>query len=189
LEFGNGKNLTPESDFFLIEGNTGRRPYLKNTKFPYKIAMRSDSKKSAVYYKHNGNDNTGNSLYIEQSQAYSEQNSTMINVTCDTLSSILEENKIEHIDFIKIDVQGSEKDVINGGLDMVKTAKVVLLELQLVEYNKGAPMISEMIEYMDQIRFQLFDIIKLHYTPNHVLLQVDALFGRKDITDIANNYT
>lgn len=183
------QQIFPEAKFFLVEGNVDCVPYLESSGFPYEISMLSDQKKTAQYYKHNGDDNTGNSLYIEQTQAYSEQNSRSIEVQCDTLANVVARNNLENIDFVKLDVQGSERDVMNGGLEVIKSAKVVLLELQLVEYNKGAPMIAEMIQYMDNIGFQLFDVTELHYTPGHVLLQIDVLFGREDVTDTEHDYT
>jgi hypothetical protein len=54
---------------------------------------------------------------------------------------------------IKMDVQGAELDVLKGAEETLKTAKHVILELQRVEYNKGAPLKDTVIEYMDSLGF------------------------------------
>ncbi len=56
-------------------------------------------------------------------------------------------------DLIKMDVQGAEMDVLQGASEVLKTVKHVILELQTVEYNKGAPLKDTVIEYMDSIGF------------------------------------
>lgn len=37
----------------------------------------------------------------------------------------------------KLDVQGAEKDVMMGGLDIIREAKVLFIELPVIQYNKG----------------------------------------------------
>jgi FkbM family methyltransferase len=177
------KKIFTDSSFFLVEGNTDCRPFLQASGFPFCIAMLSDERKFTYYYNHTGNDKTGNSLYRERTTAYVDSNCTVEKVDCDTLDAVVKRHTLEDIDFIKIDVQGSEKDVIMGGLDVVRNAKIILLELQLVEYNTGAPLIAEMIQFMDSIGFQMTDVTELHYTPNHTLLQIDVLFIRKDLVN------
>lgn len=182
------KRIFPEANFFMIEGNPECEPYLQKTGHLYHIGMLSDHPKMATYYSHNGQDKSGNSLYREQTDAYDDEQCTQKTVICTTLNSVARTRRLTNVDFIKLDVQGSEKDVMNGGLDVVKGAQVVLLELQLVEYNKGAPILADMIAYMDRLGFQMFDITELHYTPNHTLLRIDVLFGRKDVTDLVKHY-
>jgi FkbM family methyltransferase len=53
-----------------------------------------------------------------------------------TLDSILEENKVEHIDFLSIDVEGTELDVLKG-FDLGRyRPRLILLEDKLVYLNK-----------------------------------------------------
>jgi len=183
------KKIFPFSKYFMVEGNKQCEPFLQKTDIPYQISMLSNYKKTISYYNHNGLDKSGNSVYRERTDAYSDKNCNVEKVECDTLSNIVKMRKISDIDFIKLDVQGSEKDVINGGIDIIQNAKIILIELQLVEYNQGAPMLSDMILYMKNIGFKLFDIIELHYTPNHVLLQVDALFEKDNDIDSVKYFT
>ena len=56
-------------------------------------------------------------------------------------------------DLIKMDVQGAELDVLKGAEETIKTANHIILELQVVEYNKGAPLRDVVIEYMDSLGY------------------------------------
>ena len=63
-----------------------------------------------------------------------------------------------------MDVQGSELDIIKGGLDIIKNTIFLLLELQTQEYNKGAPRIEEVISFLKDINFEFIDIFDLLYS-------------------------
>ena len=55
--------------------------------------------------------------------------------------------------FVKMDIQGAELDVLKGGRNTISAAKHVILEMQRVEYNKGAPLKDEVIAYMNTLGF------------------------------------
>ena len=54
-----------------------------------------------------------------------------------------------------MDVQGAELDVLKGSKNALKHCKDLILELQVVEYNKGAPLKDEVITYVEQLGFKL----------------------------------
>jgi len=56
-------------------------------------------------------------------------------------------------DLIKMDVQGAEFDVLQGAAESLMHAQHVILELQVVEYNKGAPLKDTVIAYMDTVGY------------------------------------
>ena len=82
---------------------------------------------------------------------------------------------------VKIDTQGAEKIILEGGANCIKNAAFIQLETQIQEYNKNAPFTLDIINYMDNIGFRLYDIIDFHYNSFNLLIQVDLLFGRKDL--------
>jgi hypothetical protein len=49
---------------------------------------------------------------------------------------------------VKLDVQGSEQDVIKGGAKTLKHCSNLIVELQKREYNLGAPLAKEMIPWL-----------------------------------------
>ena len=52
-------------------------------------------------------------------------------------------------------MQGAELDILKGATKTLKTVQHVILELQRVEYNKGAPHRDRVIEWMDDNDFGL----------------------------------
>jgi hypothetical protein len=81
-------------------------------------------------------------------------------------------------DFMKLDVQGAELDVLRGAESCMQSAKYVLMEVSLHRWNKDAPMIEEVISYMAERNFELIDIVDSHVVDNY-LFQVDVLFAHK----------
>jgi|TARA_B100000902_G_scaffold389637_1_gene437137 FkbM family methyltransferase len=84
----------------------------------------------------------------------------------------------KHFHLIKIDVQGAEKDVIEGGRTIIDKAKYVILELAIKPYNEGAPTGVEMIELMNSLGFGLTNCITEHRSSNKQVLQIDGLFEK-----------
>jgi FkbM family methyltransferase len=68
----------------------------------------------AEVHKVNGYAGTGNSIVISRGSA-----SEKIAVT--TLDKFVEENKLERVDFIKADIEGAERDMLKGAVNVLKT--------------------------------------------------------------------
>ena len=73
--------------------------------------------------------------------------------TTKTLTEVVEARQFPLPDLVKMDVQGAELDIVKGAESIIKHAKHVILELQRIEYNTGAPLNQEVIAYMDQLGF------------------------------------
>jgi FkbM family methyltransferase len=176
------KEVFPTCYPFMIEGDSDKEEFLKNTKYPYQVALLSDKRKDVVFHKTTSLYTTGNSIYREKSNFFADSNPKYY-TTCvktKTLHDVVSDNKLNNIDLIKLDVQGSEKDVILGGVDIVRSCKAIIIELSLVEYNKGAPQLLEMMNLMDNLGFKVYDIINLHYNnSNFSLDQCDMIFVPK----------
>ena len=167
------KRIFPESDVLMIEANQEKEQALKS-KGNYIIALLgSEDNKQVNYYKcKNSQIATGNSIYEENTfhEFKIEKRKTQ------KLSSI--SNIQGSYDLIKIDVQGSELEIIKGGLDLIKNTKFLLLEVSLANYNKGAPKIAEVLNFLDNINFELIDVFDLNYNSD-CLIQFDGFFKNK----------
>jgi hypothetical protein len=73
------------------------------------------------------------------------------------------------------DVQGSELDIINGAIPIIEDTRFLILELGILEYNQGAPLIGEVIE----LDFVMMDILDFNHSDDTYLIQIDALFANK----------
>lgn len=163
--------------FILFEANECHAPYLNRTGFPYFIGLLGDRQDTVPFYSING---TGDSIFIEQTHHYQEGKYLQKNIPMSPLDLLVQEHQLPLPDFIKMDVQGAEKLVIQGGVATVCHAQAVLLEIAILEYNKNAPLLFEMMSLMDALGFMALDFLELHYLPTQELIEVDVLFVKKN---------
>jgi len=160
------------SYFYLFEGNPDHEPNLLRTGLPYYIGILSNpGRKSVDYYK--GGSGTGNSYYKENTVFY--DNAVPVQLGARTLESLVSECEMPIPNFIKIDTQGSELDILRGAESILTKVDLVYLECPIGKYNLGAPNIQEYLEYMASQHFIPSDLLEIH-TAEHVLVQVDIMF-------------
>jgi FkbM family methyltransferase len=63
--------------------------------------------------------------------------------TARALDSVVRECGFPPPDFVKIDVQGGERDVMIGGAATLRSARRLIVEMQHEVYNEGAPMAAD----------------------------------------------
>ncbi len=93
-----------------------------------------------------------------------------------TLERIVE-SRDKTYEMIKLDVQGAELDVLKGLGRYISHVEVILMEMSLVNYNEGAPLIDKALSVLNTFGFVLYDIVKEHRFGG-CLFQVDGLFVR-----------
>jgi FkbM family methyltransferase len=172
------KNIFPNSYYYLIEGSESCEVVLETLNVDYSICLLSDSEKEVDFYiRKNEPRCTGNSIYRENTSFYDDDQILIEKKQTKTLSNLLNNQKF---DLIKIDVQGSEIDIINGGLDIIKEAKGILIEVSLMEYNQNAPTKEFVYEYMDNLGFKPVELIgNINHPLTYELIQQDILFLNK----------
>jgi FkbM family methyltransferase len=172
------KNIFPNSYYYLIEGSESCEVVLETFNVDYSICLLSDSEKEVDFYiRKNEPRCTGNSIYRENTSFYDDDQIIVEKKQTKTLSNLLNN---QTFDLIKIDVQGSEIDIINGGLDIIKEAKGILMEVSLMEYNQNAPTKEFVYEYMDNLGFKPVELIgNINHPLTYELIQQDILFLNK----------
>ena len=65
--------------------------------------------------------------------------------------------QMEHIDYLKLDVQGGEFMVLAGAAETLSKATFVQLEVSFVEYNKGGACWYEVDKLLRKHGFYLYD--------------------------------
>jgi len=118
---------------------------------------------------------TGSSVFPESSEK-PRQARTM---NTRRLDSVLQERGAPPVDFLKLDVQGYELEVLKGAPRALAQAEVVLMEVSLLPVNAGAPPFEEFIAFMDRADFRAFDMCGQGRRRDGVLWQVDLMFLRK----------
>lgn len=169
----------PSAYFYLIEANPLCEEELKKLNVDYYIGPVSDSVKTVKFYT-NTDDvyTTGASIYRENTHHFSDEKLIVNEYVTTTLDILLHDKQF---DLIKLDVQGSELDVIRGGVQMVSQCKGLIVELSLTEYNHNAPMEKDVINFLHTVGFVEEEELGSHYTEDHKLFQRDALFINTNI--------
>lgn len=119
---------------------------------------------------------TGSSKYKEN--AAFQQDERLLQQT--TLAQIVSIRNPPY-QLLKLDVQGAELEVIRGLGRYLSMVDIILMEMSLVDYNNGAPLIGEVLSEVRQLGFVLFDIVEEHRFNNR-LFQIDGLFVRPSST-------
>ena len=169
------RNQFPLAYFYLIEAEQFHEYMLKNEN--YKIAFLSDVSGEKTFYKSRFMEgNTGDSFYRENTHYYRDDAVIMETVQTTTLDEIFTNG--ETFDFVKIDTQGSELDILKGGVNLLKNTYAFLLEVSISEYNIGAPKKEEVVKYVESLGFTKQIVINEIYNNfyNSELIQQDILF-------------
>jgi hypothetical protein len=82
---------------------------------------------------------------------------------------------------LKLDVQGYELEVLRGGPRTLTLAEVVLLEVSLLEYNQGAPLMPEVVAFMNSAGFVPYDVCgQFRRESDAALCQIDIIFVQRN---------
>jgi FkbM family methyltransferase len=120
---------------------------------------------------------TGSSVLYENTN----HNRTVEKLNMNTLDNLLVNEKIEASCFLKIDVQGFELEVLSGAKHLLPNVDLVLLETSVLQYNEGSPLIHDVIRFMEELDFVIYDICSPKRTSKeHALFQVDIFFVKKE---------
>ncbi len=165
----------PKAKFTMIDS----MDHPKRINAPFIQAILSDKEGEVDWFEITGGNGTGNSYLKEVTSHYS--NTPPIKRACTTLNALFDSNLLSNdFDFIKIDCQGAELDILRGASKFIGSAHVILLEVPFaVETNAKAPKFLDYIIFMNDIGFVVFDIIEVHRHQG-VLCQIDIVFIKKD---------
>lgn len=154
-------NIWPQSEYYCFEAMSETAflynlPYIKGF---YNGVLSDESNKIVTFYQNIMNPG-GNSYYKENSdinpvadELYNEHKEYITS----TLDEIVTSRMFKLPDLIKMDVQGSELDILKGADKCLEHAKHLILELQVVEYNRGAPLRDTVIEYLKTKNFYMVE--------------------------------
>lgn len=172
------REIWPEAFIWMLEANECHESKLKNlatnNNAKYNIATIGDSEREVDFYTRSDKPHTEGASYYKES-AYWDIPQLVMNIpkTLQPLDALFVDNS--KFDLIKIDTQGSELDIIKGGLKLCKKADYLLLEVSLVELNEKAPIGDEVIRTVENYGFEKIFSIGEHYM-GEKLIQQDIVF-------------
>jgi FkbM family methyltransferase len=150
------RRLWPDARVILFDALTPAEFLYKQEGYEYHLGVLSDRDGRPVTFYESVESPGGNSYYREDSHVsdvYYPPSSGRPMVAR-TLDSVIEERGFPLPDLIKIDVQGSEVDIINGGMRAVNHARDLIVELQHEQYNVGAPKVDVSKPYIESLGFE-----------------------------------
>jgi FkbM family methyltransferase len=79
-----------------------------------------------------------------------------IEVNANTLDNILQENKIpvEHVNWIKIDVEGAELEVLKGATNVLSKSKDISLLIEIHDVGNGKTLFEPIMDLLDNYNFK-----------------------------------
>jgi FkbM family methyltransferase len=116
---------------------------------------------------------TGSSLLPENSNA-TRTVTKSVTTTLDLLAAeaLPEARAI----FLKLDIQGAELMVLAGGEKTLARCAAVQLEVALLPYNAGAPLLAEVVAFMAECGFAVTEVAGFSRPGPH-LVQIDLVFA------------
>jgi FkbM family methyltransferase len=172
------KNIFPDAEILMLEGQQEKEPALLKTKallknLDYQIALLGAEEKNVTFNKYD----TASSVWTEHHATGAKPESRKLT----TLDQVVLGTLFQKPDFIKIDTQGYELEILKGGKKTLSHAEFVLLEVSMLDIYKNAPLVTDVLDFMRQENFVLYDICTIMRRPlDGALFQSDFLFVKED---------
>ena len=170
----------PSSKYFLFDADKNNISKLNDLKSKFKnlffkICLLSNEKKVYDFY----NMGYGSSIFEEQTSHIRNVEKIESTTLNEQLPSEIRNHKNN---LIKLDIQGAEIKVLDGLKDLINFFEVLILEVSLHNYNKNAPLMNDVLSFMNKNNFKLYDIFDLKRLgeDRSFLLQFDCVFVRNN---------
>ena len=95
-------------------------------------------------------------------------------IECDTLSNLLNELKIQNLDYLKIDTQGSELEILKG----IGSYRPILIRLEAHVFSmyKDVPSWDKLLNYLYEMNYVLIDWKDIGSHNTRVAAEMDMIF-------------
>jgi FkbM family methyltransferase len=179
------KRIWPDCSVLMLEAAPARIPQLRqlastlNGVDTQEALLGPAPQRSVAFYEQE----SASSVLPESAKA--DQSATYLCMR--TLDEVIADTEFAAPDFVKADVQGYELEVLKGGRKALRSAEVVLLEVNLLEIYQGAPLLHEALCFMASQGFRAYDVCTLYRRPmDHALWQMDMIFVRESSPLVAS---
>lgn len=144
------RDIWPDAKIILFDAfEPAEFLYIKGG-YEYHMGVLSDSDERNVKFYQNDVLCGGNSYYKECNDSVFPPDKYILKKTR-TLDSVVKERGFPFPDLIKMDVQGSELDILSGASECLSHAKYLIVELQSVQYNEGAPKVDVSLPFIESL--------------------------------------
>jgi FkbM family methyltransferase len=147
----------PDATIIAFEAMEHPRFIYEERGVPYHIGVLTDRDNVVLPFYENPMFPGGNSYYREIGSPASAtlfDDASCVMKTGSRLDTVVESRGFPPPDLIKIDVQGSELDVLRGATKTLESVTHLIVELQHTHYNKGAPLASTSMPEIEAMGFE-----------------------------------
>lgn len=176
-----GTKIDPEFDYYLFEPRDGELDSYKdksNVK-NFNVGLYSANTTKTLYITKKG---LCSSLYepnIEELKKYDQYTQRFhivrtVELEVIRLDSVVPIGTV--VDYLKIDAQGSELDILKGAGDLLHTTKVIECEVEFVPIYKDQPLFEDVKQYLESYGFRFHKYIRVAKWHSGVPVFGDAIF-------------
>ena len=122
------------------------------------------------------------SLYGFKEKDFSLFNVTReIDIECTTIRESLNKFKLSNLDFLKIDTQGSEFEILKGMGDYFPL--IMKIEIQIIPMYENVPNWSELVNYLYKMNYMTCEWIEIGKHSTRIPAEMDMIFIPNYLTD------
>jgi FkbM family methyltransferase len=101
-----------------------------------------------------------------------------ISVVTLTLPELMNRERLESVDLLKLDIQGAERLVLSGGAEVLDRVRVIYTEVFFEQLYAGAWLFWEMNQFLSERGFKLCGLSNIVHAADGDLVQANATFRR-----------
>jgi FkbM family methyltransferase len=159
-----------QKTFGLLKGNVSANANIK----PFNTALGNTEGKSGLYS--DGLESGLASLYRRDAEVVGKQMDVVEEVFVETLDGFCEKHAIGNIDFLKLDVEGNEYNVLLGAKKFIDGGKILFIQFEF-----GGTDIDARVYFLDFYkllsgRYNIYRILKNGIHPIPVYKETDEIF-------------
>jgi FkbM family methyltransferase len=126
-----------------------------------------------------------NSLQRPNERAWGFADKKSVNVETTTLDQFCYENDIKHIDILKLDVQGSELDVLMGSKIILEKGNISLIyvEWQVVPLYENHHKYYKIAEFLAGFEYEFFNLYNINEARSGQIRWADAIYTSKKLRE------
>ncbi len=178
------KKIFTNADFYLIDPLIEMKGYMEDFCNEFSgskyIIAGAGSKNDRLILTTYGEFMEGSTFMLKEIPSYRRDNRQR-EVEVDTIDSLIKKHDLKIPDLVKIDVQGFEFEALKGAECLFGKSELFIIEVSLFKFNEKTPDIVEIIKFMLEKNYVIYDIAGFLRRPyDGALGQLDICFVKKD---------
>ncbi|MEO8210495.1 MAG: FkbM family methyltransferase [bacterium] len=126
------------------------------------------------------NDLAGANCLVQENEYLKSINKQRI-IPIITIDSLIDNGEIEMPELVKMDIQGFELEALKGATKLFGNTEVFILEASLFEFTAGNPILSEVVIFMAEKGYEIYDFPGFLRRPfDGALGQIDVCFAKRN---------